>query len=368
MIDNIIISKIKEMTEIGYVPRYIGSKLKINAKEIREIIKAYNFTIIKEPLDISNMIKLYNEDVSIHLLEEKYSIDHRQINEIFKKNNVMIRSKEESIRYFNINENIFDNVADPSVAYWLGFLYADGNNDKFGKYVSLKLQAQDKEHVLKFIRFVGGEEHAIKYRKPHNNTGAWEYVISNKHISEQLTNLGCMAQKSFIIAYPEWIDKKLGWHFIRGAMEGDGSLSRETKTLDWDFYILGTESICNSWKNIFEEAGIKATIKCASKTGNNTYKVKVKGNLVIEKICDLLYKDADESIYLERKYQKYQELKKQNTIRRMLDFKRIFNRKDNKEKFNKIFTILMNMAPNDIFNLEKNNDQFELLLKDNQII
>ena len=46
--------------------------------------------------------------------------------------------------------------------------------------------------------------------------------ISNSTISKDLENLGMVANKSLILAFPTFISKELMPHFIRGYFDGDG--------------------------------------------------------------------------------------------------------------------------------------------------
>ena len=86
--------------------------------------------------------------------------------------------------------------------------------------------------------------------KIYYNAGA---NIFSKHLAEQLAKIGCPPRKSFILKYPDWLDKDLRSHFIRGYFEGDGCITRTARTSEtiksWDFNIISTKEMCEGIKN-----------------------------------------------------------------------------------------------------------------------
>jgi len=75
----------------------------------------------------------------------------------------------------NIKSDIFDNIDTEEKAYWLGFIYADGNISdmesylrKSGKYVyrmEVSLKADDIDHLNK-----------LNKRKINTNLYKWWYI------------------------------------------------------------------------------------------------------------------------------------------------------------------------------------------------
>ena len=68
------------------------------------------------------------------------------------------------------NRHIFDDIDSSEKAYWLGFIIADGylNDDK--NMLRIKLGDKDKNHLIKFIKFLGGDLSMLK-NEIHNTTG-----------------------------------------------------------------------------------------------------------------------------------------------------------------------------------------------------
>jgi len=112
------------------------------------------------------------------------------------------------------------------------------------------LQEEDKEILKKFSdKLYDGKEflYFIKGRKTNKNQ--YGLTLHNKHISTKLNQLGCVAKKSLILKFPEWlIDSELQRHFIRGYFDGDGCISssqrKNRNCIAYYFSIVSTKDFC----------------------------------------------------------------------------------------------------------------------------
>jgi len=322
------LDKIKKMIGDGFVLVLLKQKLQLTSEEYKEI-KSYNFTIIKEEFSddkLDHIMNLYIEGVSISNLSKKYSMPStRKFTKIAKERGIL-RLYNNSSGWRDYDQNIFNFIDTPQKAYWLGFLYADGNVRN--NTLALWLKGSDEQHIKKFADFLKITHNYIikdEYKKKYPQVGLY---IKSPNISDNLLKFGCPPRKSFILTYPEWLDKDLHSHFIRGYFEGDGCLTYGSKDIrrDWGWSLVGTKEMCEGIKNIIEkELNITTNISYISKTQNNTYNLQKAGNEVILKILEWLYKDAEENIRLDRKYKRYQELKEQQT-------NRVFSKKENAPK------------------------------------
>lgn len=77
------------------------------------------------------------------------------------------------------------------------FLYADGCITS--KCVKIELQANDKEHINKFLTAIEAYDKKLRYRKDVNSYQA--YVNSVKMVND-LQRLGCTAKKTFTLRFP----------------------------------------------------------------------------------------------------------------------------------------------------------------------
>lgn len=131
-----------------------------------------------------------------------------------------------------------------------------------------------------------------------------------------------MPQKTSILTFPE-ISENLIPHFIRGYFDGDGCLTchkfnENSPRLIWVIKFCGTENMLkNIYDNLPRRYNNPINLYQRYKRDNNNYCIDIGGNQQVLQILNYLYKDA--TIYLERKYKKYQELveqykEKQNEI------------------------------------------------------
>lgn len=88
------------------------------------------------------------------------------------------------------NRHIFDTIDTPEKAYWLGFIVADGYLNVNRRMLRIKLGDIDKNHLLKYINFLGGDEDMLK-SETHNITGNTQWYVTTycKEIKDALINL-----------------------------------------------------------------------------------------------------------------------------------------------------------------------------------
>lgn len=206
-------------------------------------------------------------------------------------------------RKSHVNDHIFDTIDTEEKAYWLGFLYADGNVHYHNKSwrIELTLQQQDFEHLKKYSSFIGyyGEP---KYRE---NTKAYRICTGSRRMAEQLIEKGCVPKKSLILKFPSYdiVPKELMRHFIRGYFDGDGciSLKENVHSIAKRVSVLGTKEFL---EGMIEEYGgtEKSPLKKEMRTTSNTYDLKFHND---EGLAFLDYMYMDATVYLQRKYNKY---------------------------------------------------------------
>ena len=127
------------------------------------------------------------------------------------------------------NESFFSEWS-PSMAYWLGFMFADGNVGICGgRYqISLGLQCSDYNHVDKFRQAIKSEFHlGLKVQGPgaYGSRCVASTSIYNDKMAKDLINLGCVPNKSLILEWNAKIPQNLINHFVRGYFDGDGSMT-----------------------------------------------------------------------------------------------------------------------------------------------
>jgi len=258
---------------------------------------------IKEKYAVLNeqIPKLISEGKTVREMASILNVSKSAIDRRCRALNISVPNHHNSLKF---NNTVFDSIDTEEKAYWLGFLYADGNVHSKSNIVSISLKREDREHLVKFRNFLGAQANITDSSIFINNK---EYKISkfsvcNKHLKEILINLGCVPKKSLILTFPNldiFKEEGLVYDFIRGYVDGDGCLTF-SKNGRLNLSILGTkeflEGICkafpNKFSSIFKAKRIKTNVWTISNCGNNADDVTYK-----------LYSKA--TIYLDRKYDRF---------------------------------------------------------------
>lgn len=237
-----------------------------------------------------------NTNLTLREISKKYKLCRHKFSKYL--NSIGINTK----RKLNIKEDIFNIIDTEEKAYWLGFLYADGyvcfDKNKKQYSVELGLKKSDFKHVFNFKNFLKTDK-KIYYK---DKTNSYKIQINSKLLVKDLINKGCISKKSLILIFPskEQVPRNLLNHFIRGYFDGDGSIF--IKGISPDLRILGTFEFLKSLQN---ELNI-GIIKKDKRHLNNTFylKLNVKDSLFL---LNYMYKNCN--IYLDRKFEKYNNLK-----------------------------------------------------------
>lgn len=127
------------------------------------------------------------------------------------------------------DRNIFDVIDNQEKAYWLGFIVADGYLNTSKNMLRIKLGERDQGHLIKFIKFIGGDINMLK-TEVHGITGNNVMYVSlySKEITSALLKLGIRQAKSGEETVCD-IEDQYHKSFIRGIWDGDGFI-RENLT------------------------------------------------------------------------------------------------------------------------------------------
>jgi hypothetical protein len=229
-----------------------------------------------------------------------------------------VELRKKSVYKKKYNQQFFDEYS-PESAYWAGFILADGNVTRNSSLLQIGLSKVDESHLLKFCQAIGLESELIP------DGDCVRMSVSGKHMCQSLAdNFGVYPRKSNVCVFPEQIPNHLWSHFIRGVFDGDGCVtfgkytnkqSEQKRTLVINF--TGSIELLDFLKNHFYNSigvvvgrgsfsGIPPThiVGRHKKTGEFSYSGR---NAVI--ILDWLYDNSEEKTRLERKYEKFQNLK-----------------------------------------------------------
>ena len=194
----------------------------------------------------------------------------------------------------NYNRHIFDNIDNEEKAYWLGFIVADGYLNLDKHMLRIKLGNKDKQHLIKFIKFIGGEKDMLK-SEIHSITGNENYYVSlySKEIMEALQNLGIEQAKSGKEKVCN-INSQYYKDLIRGLWDGDGFIRENLSGIG----LVGSYEILNFVQQFFKEQLNIQPLKIYEHY--NTYKIEYRSKKkAIPLITHFLYDNSQ--IYLDRK-------------------------------------------------------------------
>lgn len=263
---------------------------------------------------------LYLEGMSVSKICELKQLDRHNLSRRFKKDSLVVRKGFSYARKYDLNEHYFDVIDTEEKAYILGFIYADGNNLFRLNRIGIQLSIVDKEILQKFSQILFGAE-VLSYNSRKNKEGKlFEYVRLNlfsKHMSRHLATIGVVEAKSHKIVFPEWLDKSLYRHFIRGLIDGDGWIYLPNNNRDSpNVGLICTRKVNDFLKDYFEkELELKSYLVKAHKQDFDVMcEIRVKNYHQCKIFLDWLYGDA--TIYLQRKYALYQNfLHRYNNLR-----------------------------------------------------
>lgn len=258
-----------------------------------------------------NIVKLYLDGNSTVAIGKIYNFNHHSIAAVLDEYNIDRRDASHCHRIYSVNENYFDNINTQNKAYFLGFLFADGNNCIQKTTIRISLQEKDRE-ILEKLRIDIGSNKPLRFissEYKRNNGEGYDYKdkyaldVCNKHWCERLSELGCVPNKSLILKFPDYLSDDMLPHFIRGYFDGDGSIVN-AKSGNHAINLTSTKDFCTSVKNIvFNLFGIDSYIYPASNKNGITYVWALRKKHDIKIFLDWMYKDAE--LYLERKYNRY---------------------------------------------------------------
>jgi len=141
---------------------------------------------------------------------------------VLKKLGLKAKSNLDCQRKQELKEDFFEKINSEEKAYWLGFMFADGNVCQKGKSFRVKigLNFNDKEHLEKLSKLIYGQN-KVKTYKNGKYEDISEIVFTSKKMGEDLISHGCVIRKSSLVRMPKLEDRFMRF-FILGFFDGDG--------------------------------------------------------------------------------------------------------------------------------------------------
>lgn len=239
-----------------------------------------------------------NHQESITKVSQMYQIDRGIFAKNLKQDGITVINRQNIPK---LNQFYFDAIDNEHKAYWLGFFYADGYVGSEQNSIEVSLKSSDIGHLEKLALDLSFQD-----KKLFQDDIRCRLSFHNKHMRESLIEQGCVPRKSLILTFPssEQVPDELIRHFVRGYIDGDGSLmigiNHRGERVIPRLNILGTKSFLTT---MVKKMGWKEN---KIQHPSNVYSIEWGGHYVLNYLKQL-YEDC--SIYLDRKYKIFLQLK-----------------------------------------------------------
>lgn len=320
MVKEILMKNKDDIIELyfnGLTQQQIADKYNTSKSSIARLLRSVGVTskVIINKLDECQMVELYKSGMIIKDIANQFNIGEKRVSNILKQYNIKILPSYERQRKYSLNESYFDCIDTQDKAYLLGLLYADGCNSN--GHIAIRLQERDKD-ILDKMNIALGSDRPLRFIDYSSRSeycqNQYSLEIVNQYMSNQLSLLGMIPNKSLVLEFPQWMNEELYSHFIRGYFDGDGYVSNNYNNAKLS--IVSTKSFCEKVKDIlYKDIGINACIYlCHKNESTTTRTLQISGRNQIKKFLNYIYHNAN--LYLNRKYNIYQSLytDKNNTL------------------------------------------------------
>lgn len=230
------------------------------------------------------------------------------VGKILKRFKVEIREytgERDSNKKWFWNTDFF-NGRTPTVAYWAGFMMADGSlisTSKRSYTLVFLLQSLDKEHVKKFCLDVNLPFEAI-YHVKDDEKEYYRIHLNSEKLCNQLLPWGIVVKKTYNFVEPKISDDLLP-HYLRGWADGDGQIYASGSGAR--FTVSGNNEALKWYANALKKLGYNGGIQFQRR--NENYSVLyIGGAKQVQNIISLLLVN-DTELKLVRKWETNYETK-----------------------------------------------------------
>lgn len=278
-------------TKYGFSRACFSKYLKSIGYEVKKRGRSYEIE-----QSYKKAVELYAQGMPLIKIGKILNVDRKSLGKYFKEKDIPLRTTFNKMStFYEINENYFDEIDTEEKAYWLGFIYADGNvRNTNGSYqLVIELNSIDFNHLKKFRKHIGSNK-PIKTRK---NRNMCSITLNSKNLVTKLFEIGCIENKT-VNGYIEpavLSNDMLKKAFLRGFLDGDGYIEKNTSKYR-AVYTVKSEQIRDTINELLNEMNIKTRIQ----NEGSYYRIHIERKDDFNRLLELLYKDA--SVYLDRKY------------------------------------------------------------------
>lgn len=164
---------------------------------------------------------------------DKNGIKDESVGDILRRFGVPVREytglRSDGMRKWLWDFDFFSRYDDPVVAYWAGFMMADGNITKTGKNknsgcLTVFIRDYDEPHLLQFLSDIKLSSDAIyRYIMGAAKTPHVGVKLNRPQLVADLVPWGIVPNKTYSYIEPV-VSPEMLPHYLRGWVDGDGSL------------------------------------------------------------------------------------------------------------------------------------------------
>ena len=310
-------STIINMYLSGMKQKDIANQYNVSANVIGTILRNNNVqprTILSNEMR-NNIVNMYLSGENKESISNIANVSYGTVSRVLKENLIQTRSRSDIKKIYHCNEHYFDEVDTPNKAYILGILYADGCivDDR---HASLTLQDGDVDILNKINEELDSDRPLLFVNKKKENPkhlNAYKLTFNSEHMVNMLIKHGCYKRKSLILKYPTWLSLDLQRHFLRGYMDGDGSISKNPKKMSVSF--MGTHSFVTDAAILVQRylsLHVYIYVRTLHENADSTSVFNLNHKRDACVFLDWIYRDAD--LYMQRKYDTYKSIYSNNNI------------------------------------------------------
>lgn len=233
------------------------------------------------------------------------------------KKAIQARAFKLGVKYLSYNKDYFNKIDNPTKAYWLGFLYADGYTTIDNRW-GLEIMLSDKEHLqnlLDEIEYTG----RMRGRK-RKNTETCSVLIKNRDMTNALKQKGVIPNKTEVLTFPDQdiLNPLFYCDFIRGFFDGDGCITYVTKPVIREDrsnkvynrivkevnFCCKSKSFIDILNSVLKTNNIDFNMYTNVKH-NNLHYLRTSSIQTIRNFFDFIYSNSNPQNRLKRKYDKF---------------------------------------------------------------
>ena len=183
------------------------------------------------------IIKMYEVDrISTAAIGKKFNVTDHTVSSYLKSLGCNVSRKRSRTP---ILSNYFEKIDTQNKAYFLGLIAADGSVFQCNKgKIVFSISLIDKDLLdLLYIEICGSDKlvREVKRKYRDGSSKMYEIKFSDEIFTNNLISNGILINKTFTLDFPN-IDEEFISHYIRGYLDGDGTVYKFSGKLFIAFY------------------------------------------------------------------------------------------------------------------------------------